>query len=133
MKTNMEFKNFLLNEQQIKQDESKKYLGQRIGDVLSSIHDVEENGKAMGNRKVMKNTLQIVNQIRNILHDQWPSFFQPYLEIIQKVGVALAKAVEEKGDAVEILASGAEELENLLAKMGVPINQIGTGIEKVTQ
>ena len=123
----MEFKTYLLNEQQIKQDDDKKYFGQRIGDVLTAIHDIEEDGKAIGNRKMTKATLRIVNQIRTILHDQWGSVVDPFLPVLQRCGVALMKAIDEKGDVVETLASAGDELESLLNQLGVPINQIGGG------
>jgi hypothetical protein len=124
-----DFRNFLLNEQQIKDDSDKRFFGQKVGDVLTAIHDLEEDGKAAGNRKMTKVSLRIVNQIRAIIHDQWGDVATPFLPILQRVGVAMMKAIEEKGDINEVLASAGEELENIMKKLGVPINQIGSGLD----
>jgi hypothetical protein len=74
-------------------------------------------------------SLRIVNQIRAIIHDQWGDVATPFLPILQRVGVAMMKAIEEKGDINEVLASAGEELENIMKKLGVPINQIGSGLD----
>lgn len=125
----MKFKDYLLNEQQIANDSDKQYFGQKVGDVLTAIHNLEEDGKAAGNRKMTKVSLRIVNQIRNILHDQWGAIADPFLPILQKVAVAMMKAIEEKGDINEVLSSAGAELEEILKKLGVPINQIGSGVD----
>lgn len=118
----MEFKQFLLNE-------SHAYLGQKIGDVLNAVEDLDENGKSMGMRQVMRNAEGIVNQIRRILHSSWPKTENKTLKKLQKAAVSLARALdpkkkkEEQDDIYSIVASVKNELEKLSGKMGVPVNK----------
>lgn len=118
----MEFKQFLLNE-------GHAYLGQKIGDVLNAVEDLDENGKSMGMRQVMRNAEGIVNQIRRILHSSWPKTENKTLKKLQKAAVSLARALdpkkkkEEQDDIYSIVASVKNELEKLSGKMGVPVNK----------
>jgi len=117
--SNLRFKTFLLNE-------NKVHLGQRMGDILNSIHDLEENGESMGNRQLMKSAETIVNQIRRILHTHWAQNELKYLEILQKIGVAIMKSIEEKsGDLIAIISSAGQEVEKTLSELGVPQNNLG--------
>lgn len=125
----MNFKDFLLNEKQMVIDEDKKYFGQKVGDALSAIHDMEDNSKAVGTRKLTKASLTLVNQIRTILHDQWSASLLPQLQILQRVGVALMKAIDEKGDIADVLANAGDELEKITKDLGTPINHIGSGLD----
>jgi len=117
----MEFKDFLLNE-------NHAYLGQRIGDILNAIEDLDENGKSMGMRQVMRNAEGVVNQIRRILHSSWPKNEHKTLRKLQKAAVSLARVLdpekkkEEGDDIYTIVASVKGELEKLSGKMGVPVN-----------
>lgn len=117
----MEFKDFLLNE-------NRAYLGQRVGDVLNAIEDLDENGKSMGTRQVTRNAEGIVNQIRRILHSNWPKTEEKTLKKLQKIAVAIARALdperkkEEGDDIYAIVASAKSEIEQLSGKLGVPIN-----------
>ena len=112
------FKNFLLNE-------NKEYLGQRIGDILTAVQDLSQNSDGMGTRQLVVNSERIVNQIRRILHSNWSKPEMKFLEVLQKVGVSIARAIEDKDDLAEILPSVSEELEKLVSKMGVPVHSLG--------
>jgi len=61
----MEFKDYLLNE-------NRAYLGEKIGDILNAVHDLEQEGANMGARQMMKFSEKIVSRIRRILHSNWP-------------------------------------------------------------
>ena len=118
----MNFKDFLLNE-------GKAYFGQRVGDVLNAISDLEENGKSMGTRQLLRNSEAVVNQIRRILHTNWPKSEENNLNILQKVGVALARTLDpktekaEKDDIFSVISSAKSELEKISEKLGVPANK----------
>lgn len=117
------FKNFLLNE-------NKYYLGQRVGDILTAVQDLQQNSEGMGARQLVANSQRIVDQVRSILHSNWSKNEEKYLKDLQKVGVALARAIEEKDNLEEILPSISSELEGVVSKMGVPIHSLGTAPEE---
>jgi len=117
------FKNFLLNE-------NKYYLGQRIGDILTAVQDLQQNSEGMGSRQVLANSQRIVDQIRSVLHSNWSKNETKHLKDLQKVGVALARSIEEKDDLEQILPSIANELEEVVSKMGVPVNSLGSPPEE---
>ena len=119
----MEFKQFLIREQ-------REYLGDRVSDVLTGIHELLQAKKQMGARQVIRNAESIANQIRKILHASWPRSEHKYLKTLQKCGVALMKAIEEKGDLPEVFNSVRSELEELSHKIGVPVNKLGSGEEE---
>lgn len=111
-----EFKYFLLNENSV-------YLGQKMGDILNAIQELSQEGDHMGKRQLVKHTENIVSMIRRILHSSWPKKNQQHLKGLQKVGVALAKAIEEEGQLSDILKSSDQELQSILNDMKVPIQQ----------
>ena len=119
----MGFRNFLLNEQH-------SYLSHRVGDVLTSVHELVRGGKQIGARQLVRHSQGVVNQIRKILHTSWPKTEYKYLRRLQRCGVALAKCIDEKGDLKEVLNSVRHEIEELSDKIGQPINTLGTTPEK---
>lgn len=114
----MRFKHFLLTEQ-------KDYFNQKVGDVLTSVHELIKGGKQVGARLLVNHAEEIVSRIRKILHSSWPKIYTKYLRILQKCGVALAKCIDEKGDLRETLNGVRVELEKMSHKTGEPINDIG--------
>lgn len=112
------FKQFLLNE-------SKAFFGQRVGDILSAVQDLETDMDDMGTRQVVKLSQNIVNQIRRILHSSWPDERSKDLKDLQKIAVALMKTIDEKGDVRSVLSSVGRELEKISGKLGVKINNMG--------
>lgn len=111
------FKHYLLNEE-------KAYLGHRIGDVLTVVHDLEGDIPGLGTRQISRIGEEIVNQIRKILHGQWSPREAKNLKDLQKIGVALMKAIDEKGDLKEIVPAIASQLEEITGKMGMKNNDI---------
>ena len=114
----MEFKKFLIVEQ-------SEYLAEKIGDVLTGVHELITGGKQIGTRQLVRHTEGIVNQIRKILHSSWPKSEQKYLRHLQKCGVALMRCIDEKGDLRETLNGVRAELEGISGKLGIPINTLG--------
>jgi len=117
-KLSLDFGGFLLNE-------DKVYLSHRVGDILNALQELVENGKAMGTRQLVKNSESIVNQIRKILHSDWQKEEERHLKSLQKVGVALMRAIEEKDDLESILASSATELQKVQQDLGAPMQDLG--------
>src|SRR3990167_2198109 len=114
----LDFKYYLMHENRI-------YLGQKVGDILTAVHGLRDDAKSMGSRNLVKYSEKVVNQIRRILHSNWPKEDHKYLKQLQKVGVALMKAIEEKDDLENIVAGASQELEKLAGKLGMPIHQLG--------
>lgn len=119
------FKDFLLNE-------SKYYLTEKIGNILSVIQDLLENIEGIGKRQLVVNCDNIVSQIRSILQDKWSEKEKTYLLDIQKIGVAIAKCVDDKGDISDILQAASSSFEEILNKLGVPLNSVGNEQEEDT-
>jgi len=118
----MEFKNFLLTEQ-------KGYLAHKVNDVLTGIHELLAAKKQMGAKQMVRNAEDVANQIRKILHSAWPRSEHKYLKVLQQCGVALMKAIEDKGDLPDVFNSVRSELEKLSHRFRVPANKLGTGKE----
>lgn len=119
----MYFKDFLINE-------NKHYLAERIGSILSAIQDLLQNFEGIGKRQLIFNCENIISQIRSILQDKWSEKEKPYLLEIQKVGVALAKCLNEKGEMKDVLDSTNDTLQKVSEKLGVPVNSIGNEDEQ---
>lgn len=116
----MEFKKYLLTE------EKHNYFGEKIGDILTSVQELLQNEKQIGTRKLISYSKEIVGQIRKVLHTSWSSKYKKYLFVLQKCGVAIMRAIEEKDDLKEILNSVNNEISEVLKKLGVPINDLGS-------
>ncbi len=115
----MNFKDFLFNE-------NKFYLGQKTGDLLTAVQSLGEDAPNLGNRALIRAVQDLVNQIRRILHGRWDDEDLKYLKTLQKCGVALCKAIDEKQDLGEIISSVGNEIEDMIDKMGVPVNSVGS-------
>lgn len=120
---NICFKEFLLNE-------NAAYLSQQIGDILDASQELVDQGPSMGARHQVKNAETIANQIRRILHSDWQKQDEKYLKVLQKIGVAIMKAIEEKDDLIGIMGTANQELVNLQSKLGEPIQNLGTPAKK---
>lgn len=112
----MRFKQFLLNE-------NKAYLGLKVGDILTSVKEINDDSKTMGSRDLVRFSERVVNQIRRILHSNWSKEEKKFLLVLQKVAVAIIKAIDEKDDLPAVIASATTTLEKLVADLGVPINK----------
>lgn len=113
----MKFKEFILFEQ-------KQYLAQKVGDILAAAQELRDDAGNMGSRDLSRFSERIVNQIRRVLHSYWAKENQRYLKDLQKIGVAVIKAVKEKGDLANTISGATSSLEKLVSDLGTPINKI---------
>lgn len=114
-----QFKDFLISE-------NKYYLGQKSGDLLSAMQELSDDSPNIGNREMIRATQGLINQIRRILHSRWDDEDLKYLKTLQKIGVALCKAIDEKEDIATIVSSAQKELEEMINDMEVPVNNMGS-------
>jgi hypothetical protein len=119
----MEFKSFLLTEQ-------KEYFANRVNNILTGIHELLAAKKQMGAKQMVRNAEDVANQIRKVLHTSWPRSEHKHLKVLQQCGVALMKAIEDKGDLPDVFNSVRAELEKLSHKLRIPANKLGTGREE---
>lgn len=111
------FKFFVLNEERV-------YLGQKVGDILTALQQLDKDSSNIGSRHLMRLIKNIVRQIRRVLHSSWNFEEQQYLKVLQKVGVALMKGLDSNEDLPTLVSSATSELQNLSNKMGEPINNL---------
>jgi hypothetical protein len=118
----IKFKDFLLNE-------GRAYLGEKVGDILTAVHDLDDGSK-LGARQMVKFYEKLVVLIRRILHTSWPETERKHLKTLQKIGVSIMNSIEQKDDLRELLPSIRQELEDLSGKLGMPVNSLGSETEQ---
>jgi hypothetical protein len=64
------------------------------------------------------------------LHSNWSKEEKQYLLKLQKVAVAIMKAIDEKNDLPGIIASSTTTVEKLVADLGVPIHKFASPDKK---
>ena len=114
----IDFKNYFLL------TEANKYFSSKLNSVLEDLQDILTNDEQMGVRDLMDRSENVVNQIRKILHTSWDKKDYKYLLTLQKCGVAIMKAIDEKGDLSETLNSCKVEVEKIMKKIGNTVNKI---------
>jgi len=102
----MDFKDYIFQE-------DKAFLSQRLSDILSAIQDLNDSAENMGVRHMVSNAEKIVKQIRRTVHTHWPEKEESRIKVLQKCGVAIMKAIEEKDDLQGVLKSCQENLEEI--------------------
>ena len=113
----MEFKEFIIKE-------NSSYFGQKISNILSAIQDLNETLSTMGTKHIVSNSQSIVNQIRRIIHTKWTDKEERDLLVLQRCAVAIMRAIEEKDDLKSILQACEQQMEEVLSRYDVPINNI---------
>lgn len=122
----MGFEEFLINEE-------KSHLGHRVSDVLTGMHDLQTDMENMGSRHLARFADQIVDEIRKIIHGTWGDQQKKYMHNLQRVAVALKKAIEDRDDLKQIIPSASQELQDILQKLGVKTNSLKAPEEQETQ
>lgn len=119
------FKEFILNE-------NKQFFASQCGDILNAIQNLEEEAEHIGTRNLVRFSSNIANNIRNLIHSHWIDDLEDHLKSLQKVGVAILKGIEETSDLLETIKSAKAILEELIKKLGMPINDIAVPEKKST-
>lgn len=119
------FKEFLINEE-------VGYLGHKIGDVLTSLQELQSDMENLGSRHLTRLAEEIVNQIRKIIHGDWSSKSGRSLKELQKIGVAIQKTIDDKGDLKQIIPSAVEAMQLISGKTGRKINDLNAPGEMAT-
>lgn len=112
-----QFRMYLLTEERL-------YLGTKIGDILTALQELNKDAPNMGKRHLMRLIKNIVRQIRRILRSSWTFEERQYLEVLQKVGVALMKGMDTNEDLPTLISSATSEIEQLSEKLDEPINNL---------
>lgn len=115
----MRFRQYILTEE-------TNYLSQKIGDILSATQSLAQDASNLGVRQLVKSSQRIVDQIRKILHDSWSDKEEKVLKELQKVGVALSKAIDSEGNLEEILNTSVDVLQDAIEELKTPINDLET-------
>lgn len=105
--------------------ESKEFFATQCGDILNAIQNLEEESEHIGTRNLVRYGSNIANSIRNLIHSHWTDDLEDHLRILQKAGVAILKAIEESSDLLETIKSARLALDELVKKLGMPINDVG--------
>ena len=84
------------------------------------MHNLKEVSPNLGSKQISSMAYTIVNQIRRILHSDWPGD-KKSLKKLQKIGTSIMKSIEEKQDLLETIESATQEMEKLSADLGVPV------------
>jgi len=113
----MRFKHFLLQEE-------SAYLAQKVGDILTALHELRDDAQNMGARDLTQYSQQIVNQIRRVLHSSWPKEDKVHLVTLQKTAVALMMAIDKKSDLPGTIQAVSTTIEKLVEDLGVPISKL---------
>ena len=116
------FKNFLLFE-------NEQFLSDQMNDVLSALQDLQEEIENIGTRNLVRTSQVIANNIRNIVKSHWEISSEKPLISLQKCGVAILKAIQEKSDLKEIIPSVIEEIQKAIEQIGQPVNKIASPSE----
>ena len=114
----MRFRDFLLNE-------NKVYLSEKIGDLLTSLQNLQEDADGLSARAMERGLRGVVNQIRKILHSRWDDSEKATLLLLQKIGVGIMSGLDETDvDMKELVASAVSELERNDSEE--PVNTLGS-------
>ena len=100
--TNFNFRTYVLNE-------NKVYLAKEIGDVLNSSQELADEVNKIGT-------------CRGILQGHWGNENRKFLKSLQKCAIALAKSIDENDNIENVLKSTIAALQQVVNKMGVPVN-----------
>jgi len=114
----LDFKSFIFKE-------NRAFLGKEISEILTSLQEIQDEAKKIGTKNLVRFTDKIVNQIRSLLGGHWLDDDLKFLKGMQKVGVALAKALSDNDNLEDTIASSVVEIQNILKKMNVPVNDLG--------
>jgi hypothetical protein len=106
----MEFKSFLI-------ESKRNYLADKVSQILSDAQELTSAGKQLGARNLIDYSTELVGKIRTLIHSSFPRSDRKFLISLQKVGVAIMKSIDEKGDLNQTLVDAIAELEKIQEKL----------------
>lgn len=115
----LNFRKFILKE-------NLQLLGDKIGNLLKDLQELQENYQDIGMKTTLATVENLTSDIQAILRGHWDSSQKKHLKSLQKVGVRLSKLLDEKDDFEKALTDCVEELKNIATKLEVPLNDLGT-------
>lgn len=111
------FKQFLLLE-------NEQFLAVQMNNVLQDLQDLQDEIENIGTKNLVKTSQLIANNIRNIIKSHWEISTNKPLVSLQKCGVAILKAIQEKSDLKDVFPSLIEEIQKAISQMKEPVNRI---------
>lgn len=114
-----QFKMYLLTEEKV-------YLSTKVGDILTAIQQLNNDAANMGKRHLIRLVKNIVRQIRRVLHSSWTFEEENYLKVLQKVGVAMMKGLDDNEDLPTLIQSCMDEMQKLSDKLDEPVNNLAS-------
>ena len=113
------FKQFLLLE-------NEQFLAVQMNNVLQDLQDLQDEIENIGTKNLVKTSQLIANNIRNIIKSHWEISTNKPLVSLQKCGVAILKAIQEKSDLKDVFPSLIEEIQKAISQMKEPVNRIAS-------
>lgn len=115
----LDFRQFILRE-------SDEFLKEKISKIHGDLQNIQQTMNQIGTDSLVNDIKVVVSQIRAVVQGHWLKQQFVYLSVLQKVGVALANAVEEN-DNVENIVNASVDLikKNIIDKLSGPVNDLG--------
>lgn len=115
----LNFRHFILRE-------SDEFLKEKIGKIYGDLQNIQQTMKQVGTDSLVNDVKVVVSQIRAIVRGHWLKQQFKYLETLQKVGVALANAVEENDNLEGIINASVDLVKSeIMDKLAGPVNDLG--------
>lgn len=123
---NIGFKQFLIIE-------NEQFLALQTNDILEDLKNLKDEIENIGTKNLVKTSQLIANNIRNIIKSHWEISTDKPLLSLQKCGVAILKAIQEKSDLKDIIPACIEEIEKTISQMKEPVNRIASPSAKISK
>jgi len=116
------FKTFVLNE-------TRSHLGEKVGDILSSLQNLDNDAANLGNKALITSAEGIVDNIQPVLSAKWPDTELATLQSLQRIGVALKLAIDSNEDLKQIISTAVEDLQQASGESEEPVNDLAATAE----
>jgi hypothetical protein len=98
-------------------ENKSSYLSSLVSSALEDAQEIESSGNQIGVRQLVDEATTLVGKLRKILHSSFPRSQRKYLRAVQKCGVAIMKAIDEKGDLKQTITDVRAELQKVVDKL----------------
>lgn len=115
----LDFRQFMLRE-------NDEFLKIKIGKIYGDLQSIQQTMKQIGTESLVNDVKVVISQIRSIVQGHWLKQQFVYLSVLQKVGVALANAVDENDNMEGIVNASVDLIKNnIMDKLEGPVNDLG--------